>query len=69
LIDSKRTRTVANYSSTNWLSQLANTVPKNTEGHKAKKARKTQAISGSPDNGRSVDISTMVRDIVQTVEA
>jgi hypothetical protein len=33
----------------------------NTEGHNAKKARKTQAISGSPVNGRSSDISTKVR--------
>jgi hypothetical protein len=62
--DSNRTRTVPNCSSTttNWLSQWANKASKNTEGgHKAKKSRKTQEISGLPDNGRSVDISTMVR--------
>jgi hypothetical protein len=65
-IDSIRTKTVPNYSSTNWLSQRANKAPNNTEGHKAKKARKTQAISGSPDNGRSSDISTKVRNSLQS---
>jgi hypothetical protein len=39
----------------------------NTEGgQKAKKARKTQEISGLPDNGRSVDISTTVRDSLKS---
>jgi hypothetical protein len=66
LIDSKRTRTVPNYSSTNWLIQRANKAPNNTEGHKAKKARKTQEISGLPDNGRSFDISTKVRNSLKS---
>jgi hypothetical protein len=65
-IDSIRTKTVPNYSSMNWLSQQANKAPKNTEGHKAKKARKTQEISGSPDNGRSFDIRTKVRNSLQS---
>jgi hypothetical protein len=65
-IDSIRTKTVPNYSSTNWLSQRANKAPNNTEGHKAKKTRNTQAISGSPVNGRSSDISTKVRNSLQS---
>jgi hypothetical protein len=69
LIDSKRTRTVPNYSSTNWLSQRANKAPNNTEGHKAKKARKTQEISGLPDNGRSFGISTKVRKSLKSPSA
>jgi hypothetical protein len=66
LIDSIRTKTVPNHSSTNWLSQRANKAPNNTEGHKAKKARKTQAISGLPDNGHSFDISTKVRNSLKS---
>jgi hypothetical protein len=66
LLDSNRTRTVQNYSSTDWLSQWANKAPKNTEGHKAKKARKTQEISGLPDNERSFDISTKVRNSLKS---
>jgi hypothetical protein len=63
LLDINRTSsTVPSYSSTDWLSQLANKAPMNTAGHKAKKARKTHEISGLPDNGRSVDISTTVRN-------
>jgi hypothetical protein len=65
-IDSISTKTVPNYSSMNRLSQRANTAPNNTEGHKAKKARKTQAISGSLVNGRSYDISTKVRNSLQS---
>jgi hypothetical protein len=66
-IDRIRTQTVPDYSSTNWLSQRANKFPKNTEGgHKAKKARKTQEISGSPDNGHSFDTSTKVRNSLQS---
>jgi hypothetical protein len=55
LIASKRTRTIPNYSSTNWLSQRANKAPNNTEGHKVKKARKTQEITGLPDNEANED--------------
>jgi hypothetical protein len=66
LLDSNRTRTVPNYSSTNRLSQWANKAPKNTEGHKANKARKTQEISGLPDNGRSFDIRTKVRNSLKS---
>jgi hypothetical protein len=66
LIDSIRTKTVPKYSSTNWFSQRANKAPNNTEGHKAKKARKTQAISGLPDNGHSFDISTKVRNSLKS---
>jgi hypothetical protein len=67
LLDSNRTRTVPNYSSTNRLSQWANKAPKNTEGHKAKKARKTHEISGLPDNGRSFDIiRTNVRNSLKS---
>jgi hypothetical protein len=62
LLDIDRTSTVPSYSSTNWLSQLANKAPKNTAGHKAKKARKMHEISGMPDNGRNYDLSTRVRD-------
>jgi hypothetical protein len=62
LLDINRTSTVPSYSSTNWLSQLANKAPMNTAGHKAKKARKTHESSGMPDNGRNYDISTMVKD-------
>jgi hypothetical protein len=36
-----------------------------TEGHKAKKARKTQD-SGSPDNEHSFDLSTKVRNSLQS---
>jgi hypothetical protein len=66
LIDSKRTRTVPNYSNTNWLSQRANKAPNNTESHKAKKARKTQEINGLPDNGSSFDINTKVRNSLKS---
>jgi hypothetical protein len=65
-IDSISTKTVPNHSSMNWLSQWANKAPNNTEGRKAKKARKTQAISGSLVNGRSSDISTKVRNSLQS---
>jgi hypothetical protein len=74
-IDSISTKTVPNHSSMNWLSQRANKAPNNTEGHKAKNARKTQAISGSLVNGRSSNISTKVethtacRALAQTLEA
>jgi hypothetical protein len=62
LLDINRTSTVPSYSSTNWLSQLANKAPKNTAGHKVKKARKMHEISGMPDNGRNYDLSIMARD-------
>jgi hypothetical protein len=62
LLDINRTSTVPSYSSTNWLSKLANKAPMNTAGHKAKKARKTHESSGMTDNGKNYDISTMVRD-------
>jgi hypothetical protein len=65
-IDSLSTKTVPNHSSMNWPSQRANKAPNNTDGHKAKKARKTQAISGSLVNGRSSDISTKVRNSLQS---
>jgi hypothetical protein len=39
----------------------------NTEGHKAKKSRKTlEDISGRPDKGRNYDISTMARESQQS---
>jgi hypothetical protein len=41
----------------------------NTAGHKTKKARKTQEISGMSDNGRNYDISTMVRDSLKMLDA
>jgi hypothetical protein len=65
-IDSIKTKTVPNHSSMNWLSQRANKALKNTEGHKVKKARKTQATSGSLVDGRSSDISTKVRNSLQS---
>jgi hypothetical protein len=57
-----RTRTTTTSTS----SQLANKAPNNTEGHKAKKARKTQATNGSLVNGRSSDISSKVRNSRQS---